>query len=280
MSAASFETIENFKTKFNEMVKKLELSRDQVYNADETGLNYKALPNKTLAGVTEKYAPGFKMQKQRITLMVCANASGNHRLPLLAVHTAKKPRCFKGLNMDTLPVNYYNQKSAWMNQEIFRDWFHKVFVPSVRDDLLKKNLPPKAVLVLDNAPSHPSQEDALESEDGLIKKFFLPPNSTALIQPMDQSVIENLKRRYRKKFLQNLISEAETTLKEYWKQYDMKQAIENAADAWSDISAESLKRSWNKLWPDDEAIETTESLLLSLSVDILGEFQGLNLPGS
>lgn len=66
------------------------------------------------------------MQKQRITAMLCANASGTIRLPLVFIHTAKKPRCFARTNMDTLPVSYYAQPNAWMSQQIFGDWFKKV----------------------------------------------------------------------------------------------------------------------------------------------------------
>lgn len=128
MSAASIDTINTFKEKFVKMIAEKGLTRDQVYNADETGLNYKALPKKTLASLSEKYAPGFKMQKERITAMVCANASGNNRLPLLLIGKAKRPRCYKGVNMNALPVKYYAQKNAWMDSIIFAEWFHKVSV--------------------------------------------------------------------------------------------------------------------------------------------------------
>lgn len=128
MSAASVESVNAYKEKFKRMIAESGLTRDQVYNADETGLNYKALPTKTLASFSEKYAPGFKMQKQRITTLVCANASGNHRLPLMLIGKSKKPRCFKGINMKALPVNYYAQKSAWMTQELMIEWFQKVFL--------------------------------------------------------------------------------------------------------------------------------------------------------
>lgn len=111
MSAAGEEVVKNFKGNFAKMIDELGLCRDQVYNADETGLNYKALPRKTLASISEKYAPGFKIQKERVTAMVCANASGNHRLPLLLIAKARRPRCFKGVNMDALPVRYYGQKA-------------------------------------------------------------------------------------------------------------------------------------------------------------------------
>ena len=33
-----------------------------------------------------------------------------------------------------------------------------------------------------------------------IKCLFLPPNVTSLIQPMDQGVLENIKRRYEASF--------------------------------------------------------------------------------
>lgn len=38
LSAASVEEIDEFKTKFQNMMSELGLTRDQVYNADETGL--------------------------------------------------------------------------------------------------------------------------------------------------------------------------------------------------------------------------------------------------
>lgn len=132
MSAESAETVAEFKTKFEKFISENGFTRDQVYNADETGLNYKALPTKTLASLSEHYAPGFKMQKQRITIMVCASASGI-RVPLLAIGTAKKPRCFENFNMSALPVNYYAQKSAWMTQNIFTVWFKKVFGRSFKE---------------------------------------------------------------------------------------------------------------------------------------------------
>ena len=79
-------------------------TRDDVYNADETGINWRALPKKSLAARKEATAPGFKTSKERITAMVCANASGNHILPLLVIGKAKKPRCFK--NVVCFPTTY------------------------------------------------------------------------------------------------------------------------------------------------------------------------------
>lgn len=243
--------IEDFKKQFQSKITALKLVREQVYNCDETGLNWKALPQKTLASLSEKTAPGFKIQKDRITAMVCANATGNHRLPLAVIGRAKKPRAFKNLNLNTLPVNYYAQKNAWMDQTILTEWFHKVFVPQVRAHLALLKLPQEALLIMDNAPSHPYEQ--LKSDDGKIKCFFLPANTTPLIQPMDQGIIENMKRRYRRSFIENLLSSDDaTTIKEFWKTYNIKDAIFNVASAWADLTVSNLKNGWNKLWPESQ----------------------------
>lgn len=89
-----------------------------------------------------------------------------------------------------------------MSQDIFSDWFHKMFVPQVRTHLAEIQLPQEALLVMDNAPADPSYE--IKSDDGKITCLFLPAN-TPLIKPKDQGIIENMKR-YRKVFIGSLIS--------------------------------------------------------------------------
>lgn len=216
--------------------------------------------------------------------MCCANASGTSRLPLLLIGKSKKPRCFKNVNMNALPVHYYAQPSAWMSQAIFTDWFKNVFVPFVKQDLRSKNLEPKTILLLDNAPSHPEVE-LLKSDDKNITCIFLPANTTSLIQPMDQSVIETFKRRYRKKFLRKLVIEEDCSLQEYWKAYNLKNVVDNASMAWADVSNETLKRAWHKLLPTEEdpqsnTVEcdtvTSELLAESAAVFSLDDENGLN----
>lgn len=113
---------EAFKIKFNEIVRTQKYSRDDIYNADETGVNWRALPTKSLASRRERKAPVYKVSKDRITAMVCSNASGMHSLPLLVIGKSKTPRCFK--NVACLPVTYRDQKSAWTDSEIFLEDFH------------------------------------------------------------------------------------------------------------------------------------------------------------
>lgn len=113
----------------------------------------------------EKSAPGRKVSKERITFMPCSNASGSHKLKLLVLSKSMKPRAFRNVE---IPVSYKGQRRAWVTRDIFTEWFHNEFVPSVRHKMKEVNLNPEAILILDNAPGHPTQ---LSSDDNKISVF-------------------------------------------------------------------------------------------------------------
>ncbi|XP_022911208.2 jerky protein homolog-like [Onthophagus taurus] len=179
--------------------------------------------------------------------MPCANASGSHKLPLLCIGKSKNPRSFKETEMKHFPVCYKYQTKAWVNQDIFKAWFFEEFVPSVKKHLKSKHLLERAMLLLDNAPLHP-EERTLQTADGQIFVQYLPPNVTALLQPMDQGVIEACKRRFRKIILR-LLLEADCSLKEFWKKWNIKDAIYAAAESWGDVPNVTIQKSWFKVWP-------------------------------
>lgn len=236
-----------FVDSFEKLVTEQNLVPEQVYNVDETGLNYKMLPKTTLAAKNELVL-GTKLAKDRLTIATCSNAAGSHKMPLFVIGKSKKPRAFKNLNMATLPVYYRNQSSAWMDGALFKEWFFDEFVPAVKKHLKSKNLPTRAVLLLDNAPSHPSE---CVLKKGNIKALFLPPHVTPLIQPMDQGVIEWLKRRYRRKYVGSLLDKTEEgcNLFQAMKNLNIKDAIYTAAAAWDEIKQTTLQKAWKKIWP-------------------------------
>jgi len=125
-----------------------------------------------------------------------------------------------------------------MNQEIFKEWFEKKCIPQVREHLKSQNLPQKAVLLIDNAPSHP---DDLKLKDGNIFVKFLPPNVTALIQPMDKGVIASMKKNYRTSFLNKRFEEG-NDLKSFWKDYTILDSIYDINTAWGLVKQTTLQR--------------------------------------
>lgn len=111
--------------------------------------------------------------------------------------------------------------------------------------LKAKNLPIKALLLLDNAPSHPPAEELVHvTKDGKIWVMYMPPNVTPLIQPMDQNAIRLLKLNYRSSLLSKVASseDFETSLKKT----DLFEAISLVAMAWEKLSADMLKKMLEK----------------------------------
>ena len=90
-------------------------------------------------------------QKDRVTLMACSNATGTHKLPLVLFRKSTNPRCFKNINKSALPVAYFAPKNAWINTDIFTEWFFNYFVPAVTKHLTETGLPVKALLLLDSS---------------------------------------------------------------------------------------------------------------------------------
>ena len=164
---------------------------NDVFNADETGLYWRMLPDKTHTFKGEP-CTGTKMSKERVTVLVCANMTGTEKSPLLTIGKFKKPRCFRGVLV--LPTEYEANPSAWMNSSIFEDWLRKW------DNKLKR-AKRKIVLFVDNCKAHPHIESKLEC----IELVFLPPNTTSEIQPCDQGIINTMKVYYRKCMVKSLL---------------------------------------------------------------------------
>ena len=161
-----------------------------VFNADETGLFYKAMPNRTLQLKGEK-CHGGKLSKERITVLPVVNMDGSEKLKLFVIGKFQNPRCFK--NVKSLPVEYHANKKAWMTGELFTNSIRKL------DKTMKKQ-GRKILMLVDNCAAHPKIQ-TLEN----VKLAFLPPNTTSVLQPMDQGIIYNLKFRYRQKLIRRYI---------------------------------------------------------------------------
>ena len=75
---------------------------------------------------------------------------------------------------------------------MFEEWFTGYFCSAVKY-CRRNNLEHKARLILDNAPGHSPNPDDLPDN---VQVIFLPPNTTCLIQPMDQEVMSTFKAYY------------------------------------------------------------------------------------
>lgn len=259
--SSNVDAIIPFQKKLKSVVDEMKLSNDQVYNADESALFWRTLPDTTWVHQDEKSAPGRKISKDRLTFMPCCNAAGSHKLPLLVLGKATNPRAFKNVNF--LPVVYKASTKGWMTRPLFMEWFKKSFIPEVKKFLTRINKPHKALLLVDNAPSHPSEEEV--NTDSNFRIMFLPPNCTAVIQPLDQNLIQNIKVSYRKRILNYIMLHEGEGIPTLLKQYNLKDAVDNLDQSWRAITSKNIKKSWSSLCPEITELEASDDENIPLS---------------
>ncbi|XP_042243388.1 tigger transposable element-derived protein 1-like [Homarus americanus] len=194
------------------------------------------MPTRTYISKNEAHAPGFKAAKDCVTVLFGANASGDLKLKPVLVYHSVNPRALKGYIKSTLGVHFRSSKKGWMTGQIFSDLLMDVFENVSKNYCKKKNMDFKILLILDNAPSHPPTIAELSDN---IKVLFLPPNTTSLLQPIDQGVIAAFKAYYLRRTFKKLIAATEegndkASVLQFWKSFNIKHANDIIVEAWGD----------------------------------------------
>ena len=75
-------TVEEWKKRLPTLIDSY--STENVYNADETGLFFKLLPDRSMV-LSRDSCKGWKRSKERYTVLLCSNWSGTHKLKPLVI---------------------------------------------------------------------------------------------------------------------------------------------------------------------------------------------------
>ncbi|CAI5528564.1 unnamed protein product [Closterium sp. Naga37s-1] len=217
-----------------------------VYNFDETALYLSVLPRKTDG---EGRVAGRKLAKERLTVGLLVNADGSHAFRPLVISKAKRPRDFLP-DYDPEELCYWrHNKKGWMTAPLFTHFIGQLNAAMVAEDRF-------IVILLDNASSHALRSDDATSEDmfgfrtrnfGNIRLVFLPPNTTAFTQPLDQGLIATTKARYRQHWLRAVTAlwtdnGAMPVMARY--RPNMRDVIAWLSDAWMNIPVRTIQRCW------------------------------------
>jgi hypothetical protein len=170
---------------------------ENVYNMDETTLFFRLLPRYSLLMPDEDISTtrGKKKSKDRVSLIVCTNTVGSHKIPCALIGKPKAPACIKGRQW---PVPYFIQAKAWMDVETCWKWFNEMFL------LVKKRTGHRVLLLLDNALGH---FEVFEHDNVTI--VFFPPNCTSWKQPCDMGIIAALKKRFKYLYFKDVLDFSE-----------------------------------------------------------------------
>lgn len=180
-------------------------------------------------------APENKTATYRQMLLLGGNAAGNCKLkPVFMYHV--NPIALKWKAKGMLPVIWKPNSNAWVTETVFQEWFSIHFVPAVRQHCSQNNLLFKALLLLDSALGH---RHSLQDFYPEIKVVFLPSNMARKIQLMDLSFIAAVKRYYMRRVISQVIRATEKedgrTLKEFWKWYNIWNAVNTTGNSWAEI---------------------------------------------
>ncbi|XP_045101357.1 tigger transposable element-derived protein 1-like [Portunus trituberculatus] len=127
-ASADVKAAEKFPGKLAEIIHQGGYTPQQIFNVDETGLYWKKMP-------------GFKAAKDRLTLLLGGNASGDLKLKPLLVYTSENPRALKNIAKASLPVVWKSNSKAWVTQAIFQEWFYNQFIPEVEKYCRSNSIP-------------------------------------------------------------------------------------------------------------------------------------------
>ncbi|GBM59810.1 hypothetical protein AVEN_10018-1 [Araneus ventricosus] len=101
----------------------------------------------------------------------------------------------------------------------------------------------KIALVFDNCPP-PSEGNQPKTDK--CYSFFLPPNTTSKLQPMDQGVIQNFKIHCRKRIVRKVITALENN--QSMPKINLRESIAEISKTWNyDVTDRTIRNSFAKV---------------------------------
>ncbi|XP_050476721.1 jerky protein homolog [Bombus huntii] len=238
------------KAQIKNLLQSGEYTLDNIYNADCLGILWTAVPQKSAM-----YKPSLKMSTshgEKVTILLGANATGSHQLPVLVVGTKMNPPCLNSFRI--LTSIYRGSALPIIDSNLFDEWFDECFLKSVRERQQKIGRRMKTLLLLDNVFPH-HETGIVSTKDESVKIMYLSYDAAPLIQPMDHGIIECFKRKYKIELLKTLVPCTQP--------YTMQGMVNNqcnlnlwdccrmASHAWTNVSTSILKNAWDNLLKDE-----------------------------
>lgn len=219
---------------------------EHVYNMDETRLMWKALPPRVLAHAGDKNVLN-NTQTDHVTVGLCANVTGTHKLPPLFIHSCGKPRALKHLNQNELPVIYRTQENSWVDKSMYEDWIENHFKLAVRRHQFESGCYGKVLLLVDSNDAHILAKPAdIKEEKDNVEVVFLPTDTKSSLNPMCQGIMKEVKTSFRSRMLKRIL-DFPYGVAQFYSDYDLKDCIDIVIEAWKNVSQITLRDSWQKI---------------------------------
>ncbi|CAI5956552.1 unnamed protein product [Closterium sp. NIES-64] len=192
-------------------------------------------------------------QGEAVSADMAAVRHAREKLPQLLTHLGVTPRDTFNLDetalwLSVLPRRTYN------NGRIPGRKLFTYFISQLNAAMYAEGR--KIVLLLDNASSHMLRSELAWSEIvcGMrttcmsnVRLVFLPPNTTAFTQPLDQGIIATVKARYRQHWLRAFSAlwngDGATSAVARFRP-NLRDVLAWLSDAWTSVGARTIQRCW------------------------------------
>src|SRR5690606_10068265 len=167
------------------------------YNMDETGILEGQGSNGLVLGSTESRNLQKRQSGSRAwtTLLECVSATGS-AIPPLVIYKGRSVQQ-QWFPLDLRPYTdwkFHSTENGWTDNETAVYWLKEIFIPATQ----ASDLAAARLLILDGHKSHESTEFMYLCYTHNIHLLYLPPHTSHVLQPLDQSVFGPLKSAYRK----------------------------------------------------------------------------------
>ena len=180
--------------------------------------------------------PGRKVQKDRVTFMACTNIDGSEKFPLLVIGKSKRRRCFNSQDPESLGVIYrYNNKS-WMNSSTFFEWLNQF------DEYIGQTRDRNVLMLLDNAACLGNSGTIPTLNN--VQVLFLPPNTASIIQTLDAGIIRSLKNQFRKRQVENALTQIQKKETTDLYKIDLKETLKWMSEIWANLDERNVSNCW------------------------------------
>ncbi|XP_076645771.1 uncharacterized protein LOC143355123 [Halictus rubicundus] len=214
----------------------IDIDSTRIFNTDETALQLNPTSDKvwTRRGSNNVYSIVNSNEKEALTILVTGNAAGQLAPPLIMFSYKRIPK--KMYEKCPSGWSYGTSDSGWMQGENFYEYITNVFHPW----LIKTDITLPVILYVDGHASYLTQPLAKFCYENQIELIALHPNSTQIIQPIDQSMFHPLKVAWKKHVSEycqrnNCLSvlkiDAAQELEQVFNNLDLKRILSNGFEA-------------------------------------------------
>lgn len=247
-----YEAAEKFTEDLTRLVREKGYKPEQVFNVGESQMFWKRLPSKTFLAKQEQQSKGSKPSNDRISFLLCVNASCDLLTKPMVVYRTQNPKALREKNKHHLPVFWKSNRHAKITELLFSDWFHNCFIHEVTKYLNEKNLDFKVLLILDDSACH---TEHLQFAHPNVEVLFIPPNTSSQLQPLQNGIMHIFKAHYTRYTFQHILTAIKQNydtehIAKIWDEYNIADCIRNIKQSLDEMKPVRIRACWKNLWRD------------------------------